>query len=254
MNSEPPPVATPQSSGTVPVATAQDRALYDRYLPLVRRIAIKVARRLPSQVSVDDLIGAGWLGLVEAMRRRETIPGDEQFETYAAYRVKGAVLDYLRSLDPMTRKMRGAARQITGAIKMLTSRLKRAPTEEEIAGELGLDLDAYHTLLHEVSQADPTRIELTDVYGTRSNEAAPDVMAWRRELADQIAEAVEGMSDRLQLVLSLYYQEECTFREVGEVLGVTEARVCQLHAEAIYRIRAHLDISVEKAPKKKAAG
>jgi RNA polymerase sigma factor for flagellar operon FliA len=155
----------------------------------------------------------------------------------------------------MTRKMRGASRQITSAIKGLTSRLGRAPSEEEIAAELGVDLDAYHVLLHEVAQSDPTRIELTDFYGPRaSSEVAPDVMASRRELADQIAGAVELMPERLQLVLALYYQEDCSFREVGEVLGVTEARFCQLHSEAIHRIRAHLDLSADDIAKKKTTG
>jgi RNA polymerase sigma factor for flagellar operon FliA len=223
-----------------------DRQLYERYLPIVRRIAMKLVRRLPSQITIDDLIGAGWVGMVEALRRRDAVPTEEQFESYAAHRVRGAILDYLRRLDPMTRKMRGASRQITAAIKAFTARVGRSPQEEEIAGELGLHLDGYRVLLHQVAQADPTRVELTDLSSPRSgSEAAPDIMAQRHELADRIAGAVEQMPERLQLILSLYYQEECSFREVGEVLGVTEARVCQLHAEAIHRIRAYLDAGYE---------
>jgi RNA polymerase sigma factor for flagellar operon FliA len=219
-----------------------DRQLYERYLPIVRRIAMKMVRRLPSQITMDDLIGAGWVGMVEALRRRDGIPTEEQFESYAAHRVRGAILDYLRSLDPMTRKMRGASRQITAAIKAFTARVGRAPQEEEIAGELGMDLEGYRVLLHQVAQADPTRVELTDFSSPRSrSDIAPDIMAQRHELADRIARAVEQMPERLQLILSLYYQEECSFRAVGEVLGVTEARICQLHAEAIHRIRAYLD-------------
>jgi RNA polymerase sigma factor for flagellar operon FliA len=223
-----------------------DRQLYERYLPVVRRIAMKLVRRLPSQITMDDLIGAGWVGMVEALRRRDGIPTEEQFESYAAHRVRGAILDYLRSLDPMTRKMRGASRQITAAIKAFTARVGRSPAEEEIAGELGMDLESYRVLLHQVAQADPTRVELTDFSSPRSgSDTAPDIMAQRHELADRIAAAVETMPERLQLILSLYYQEECSFREVGEVLGVTEARICQLHAEAIHRIRAYLDIGSE---------
>jgi RNA polymerase sigma factor for flagellar operon FliA len=231
-----------------------DRQLYERYLPVVRRIAMKLVRRLPSQITMDDLIGAGWVGMVEALRRRDSIPTEEQFESYAAHRVRGAILDYLRSLDPMTRKMRGASRQITAAIKAFTARVGRAPAEEEIAGELGMDLEGYRVLLHQVAQADPTRVELTDFSSPRSgSDAAPDIMAQRRELADRIAGAVEQMPERLQLILSLYYQEECSFREVGEVLGVTEARICQLHAEAIHRIRAYLDVG-DVAPRTPAKG
>jgi RNA polymerase sigma factor for flagellar operon FliA len=223
-----------------------DRQRYERYLSLVRRTAMKVVRRLPSQIRMEDLIGAGWVGMVEALRRRNGIPTEAQFESYAAHRVRGAILDYLRSLDPMTRKMRGASRQITAAIKAFTARVGRSPAEEEIAGELGMDLDGYRVLLHQVAQADPTRVELTDFSSPRTgSDAAPDRMAQRYELADRIAAAVDQIPGRLQLILSLYYQEECSFREVADVLGVTEARICQLHAEAIHRIRAYLEAGTE---------
>jgi RNA polymerase sigma factor FliA len=242
MTSVPSTAVQEEQEGNRAYSQALDRQLYERYLPVVRRIAMKLVRRLPSQITMDDLIGAGWVGMVEALRRRDGIPTEEQFESYAAHRVRGAILDYLRSLDPMTRKMRGASRQITAAIKAFTARVGRSPAEEEIAGELGMELDSYRVLLHQVAQADPTRVELTDFSSPRSgSDTAPDIMAQRHELADRIASAVERMPERLQLILSLYYQEECSFREVGEVLGVTEARICQLHAEAIHRIRAYLD-------------
>ena len=223
-------------------AARPTRAEYERYLPIVRRIAMKLVRRLPRQIAIDDLIGAGWVGLAEALRKREAFASDDEFEAYAAYRIKGAILDYLRSLDPMTRKTRGASRQITIAIRTLTARLGRAPSETEIAGELGIELETYHDLLYQIAQADPARLELTDLHGVRaSSDSAPDIIASRRELGERIAEAVETMPQRLQLVLALYYQEECSLREVGQVLGVTEARACQLHAEAIHRIRAHIE-------------
>jgi RNA polymerase sigma factor for flagellar operon FliA len=234
------PPLPPDASGDSVTAPARDKAVYERYLPMVRRIAMKLVRRLPRHISIDDLIGAGWVGLVEALRRRDSIASDDQFEAYAAHRVRGAILDYLRSIDPMTRRMRGASRQITAAIKKLTSELGRAPLEEEIAAELGLDIEAYCSLLNDVAEADPARIELTDLHSDGSGPA-PDDMAVRRELADHIAEAIDHMPQRLQLVLALRYQEECSLREVGEVLGLTEARACQLHAEAVHRIRAHLE-------------
>ncbi|HEY3595769.1 MAG TPA: RNA polymerase sigma factor FliA [Polyangiaceae bacterium] len=234
------PPQPPGPTGDAGSGLAKDKLVYERYLPMVRRIAMKLVRRLPRHISIDDLIGAGWVGLVEALRRRDSIATEDQFEAYAAHRVRGAILDYLRSIDPMTRRMRGASRQITTAIKKLTSELGRAPLEEEIAAELGLDIDAYCSLLNEVAEADPTRIELTDLHSD-GHGPAPDDVAVRRELADHIAEAIEQMPQRLQLVLALRYQEECSLREVGEVLGLTEARACQLHAEAIHRIRAHLE-------------
>src|SRR5688572_24154145 len=216
------------------------------YLPLVRKIAMKLVRRLPTQIMMDDIISAGWVGMVEALRRREAFPTEGQFESYAAQRVRGAMLDYLRSLDPMTRKMRLASRQLTAAIRAFTARVGRCPAEEEIAGELGLDLDNYRVLLHQVTQSDPARVELTDNSSPRTrSDAAPDILAHRREVAERIAGAVEQIPARLQVILSLYYQEECSFREVGEAIGVTEARICQLHAEAIHRIRAILDVGPE---------
>ena len=249
MTSMPATAQKQDQEGNLSYSLALDRQLYERYLPVVRRIAMKLVRRLPSQITIDDLIGAGWVGMVEALRRRDRIPTEDQFESYGAHRVRGAILDYLRSLDPMTRKMRGASRQITAAIKACTARMGRSPAEEEIAGELGTGLESYRVLLHQVAQADPTRIELTEFSSPRSrSDAAPDITAQRRELADRIAAAVEQMPERLQLILSLYYQEEYSFREVGEVLGVTEARICQLHAEAIHRIRAFLDAGPEHQP------
>ena len=224
-------------------ALQTDRLLYDRYLPVVRRITMRVVRRLPYQVAIDDLIGAGWLGLVEALQRRGPDMNEEQFEAYASHRVRGAILDYLRSLDPMSRKMRGASRRISATIASLTARAGRAPSEDEIADELGLDLESYHQLLGQVAQADAVRVELTDFCQPASDgEDEPDAMVSRRQIVDHSASAIEALPDRLRVVLGLYYQEECSLREIGEVLGVTESRVCQLHSEAVHRIRAHLDL------------
>jgi len=249
MTSSPPEPAPSDAGGEAAGESAlvRDRAVYERYLPVVRRIAMKLVRRLPRHISIDDLIGAGWVGLVEALRRRHSIASDDQFEAYAAHRVRGAILDYLRSIDPMTRRMRGASRQITAAIKKLTAELGRAPLEEEIAAELGLELEAYCSLLNEVAEADPARIELTDLHSD-GHGVAPDDVAVRKQLADHIANAIDTMPQRLQLVLALRYQEECSLREVGEVLGLTEARACQLHAEAIHRIRAYLESSKPPYP------
>ena len=225
------------------------RAMYERYLPLVRRIAMRLVRQLPQAITVDDLLSAGWVGLVEAARRRTPQMPEEEFEAYASHRVRGAILDYLRSLDPMSRRMRGASRQITGAIRSLTARLSRAPEEEEIAAELGIEIETYRALLGQVAQADAARVDLSEVAGPRTgSEQLPDAMASRRELADRIADAVDTLPDRLRVVMGLYYQEDCSLREIGEILGVTESRVCQLHSEAVHRIRAHLDGPGGRAP------
>lgn len=228
-------------SGPAPAAQRADRALYEKYLPIVRRVALKLVRRLPSQITLDDLIGAGWVGMIEALRKRAAIPGDEQFEAYAGYRVRGAILDYLRSLDPMTRRIRGGSRQVAAAQRALSAQLMRAPSEEEIAERLGVSLEHYHALLYEVALCDHARTELGELHHRHgANDAAPDAIASRMELAGELTFAVAAMPDRLQVLLALYYRDDRTFREVGEVLGLTEARICQLHADAIARLRAHL--------------
>jgi RNA polymerase sigma factor for flagellar operon FliA len=223
-----------------------DHAVYRRYSPLVRRIAMKTVRRMPAEISLDDLIGAGWIGLAEALGRRGSCNSEEHFEAYASYRIRGAILDYLRSLDPMSRKLRGASREITSAIKALTSRFGRAPDEDEIAVEMGLDLEAYQDLLGQVAQAAPARVDIAELTTIRSSpEAAPDSLLSRRQMVDCLAAAIERLPERLQLVLDLHYQEECSLKEIGAVLGVTESRACQLHSEAVHRIRAEMERSFE---------
>lgn len=221
-----------------------NRADYERYLPLVRRIAMKLVRRMPREVSIDDLIGAGWLGLVEALRRRTNEMNEEEFTAYASHRVRGAILDHLRALDPMSRKMRGASRKIAESIKLLAVRLGRPPEEGEIAAEMGLPLEEYQELLSDVSRADCARIDITEVNTPDAGEG-PELFFGRREVVDRIASAVDALPERLRLVLGLHYQEDASLREIGEVLGVTESRACQLHSEAVHRIRAQLAMEDE---------
>jgi RNA polymerase sigma factor for flagellar operon FliA len=226
---------------------AMTRADYERYLPLVRRISMKLVRRMPREVSIDDLIGAGWLGLVEAIGRRTPTMTEDEFAAYASHRVRGAILDHLRALDPMSRKMRGASRKIADTIKTLSARLGRSPDEMEIADDLGLPLDDYHELLGDVSRADCARLDIADVSPPDTNEG-PELAFGRREIVDRIASAVDALPERLRLVLGLHYQEDASLREIGEVLGVTESRACQLHSEAVHRIRAQMEIEDESGP------
>jgi RNA polymerase sigma factor for flagellar operon FliA len=218
-----------------------DRELYDRYMPLVRRIAMRTIRALPATLTFDDILSAGWVGMAEALQRRTDEMQEEHFEAYASYRVRGAILDYLRVLDPLSRKLRGASRRITEAASELTQRLGRTPNEDEIAAELGLGLPAYQELLTEISDAGFARLELAPASEPAASEPSPEAMTSRAELVDSIASAIDSLPERLRLVLGLHYQEECSLREIGEVLGVTESRVCQLHAEAVHLIRARLE-------------
>jgi RNA polymerase sigma factor (sigma-70 family) len=128
-------------------ALRMGRNVYERYLPLIRRIAMKMVRQLPRAITLDDLLSSGWTGLVEALRRRTPKMTEDEFEAYASQRIRGAILDYLRSLDPMSRRLRGASRDVTAAISTLIRRLGRPPEEEEIAAELGIDLESYQALL-----------------------------------------------------------------------------------------------------------
>ncbi len=217
------------------------REAYERYLPLVRRIAMRIARGLPPSVSMDDVISAGWVGMAEAMTRRAESMDDSHFEAYASYRIRGAILDYLRSLDPLSRKLRGASRRITDAARDLSARLGRLPEEDEIANELGVSLSEYQGLLGNIAEAGLVRLELTHIEDIDGAHPSPEATASRNEIVSALSEAIENLPERLKLVLGLYYQEDCSFREIGEVLGVTESRSCQLHAEAVHLLRAVLE-------------
>jgi len=235
-------MALPQAKMNAPKRTLT-REDYERFLPLVRRIAMRLARRVPSHISIGDLISSGWVGLVEAYSRTgEDMPAEE-FEAYASHRVRGAMLDYLRGLDPATRQARNASRRVTRTISDLTRGLGRPPEEEEIADALGLDLDGYRTLLGQISSAGMSRLELVDldqIDAPTDRSDAPDDLAEQRLLAEHVAGAIERLPLRLQQVLALYYQEDCTLREIGAVLQVSESRVCQLHSEAMHRLRADI--------------
>lgn len=241
MNSEPQPGTASEGTSALATSVRAQREVYDHYLPVVRRIAMRTVRTLPSSITIDDVISAGWMGMVEALGRRTEDMTDDHFEAYASYRVRGAILDYLRMLDPMSRKMRGASRRITQAVSELTAKLGRAPGEDEVADELGIPLEEYQDLLGQIGEAGFARLELTDIAEPDTHEASPEAQAAKQEIVGAVAGAIDELPERLQMVLALYYQEDCSFREIGEVLGVTESRVCQLHTEAVHMIRAVLD-------------
>lgn len=219
---------------------ALSRADYERFEPIVRRIAIRAARSVPKHITVQDLVGYGWVGLMEAYRRADPSMPAAEFEAYAAYRIRGAMLDYLRSLDPASRAVRNKSRAISRTINELTKQFERTPEEHEIAEAMGLEESAYRDMLSEVSKAGMARLELLDVE-EMSLEAAttpPDEEANRRALSKDVSLAIQELPMRQQQILALYYQEECTLKEIGAILGVTESRVSQLHTEAMHRLRA----------------
>jgi RNA polymerase sigma factor FliA len=235
---------TPSGSGVTPNKGADP---HDRYMPLVRRIAMKTVRTLPSNITLDDILSVGWVGMAKALSRRTDGMTEDHFEAYASHRVRGAILDYLRSLDPLSRKLRGASRKITEVIAQLSSTLGHTPTSEEVAGELGMKLEDYYEILAEISDVGLARLELGGKE-PESYDPSPEAQVSRTEMIEAISQSIETLPERLQLVLGLHYQEECSFREVGEVLGVTESRACQLHAEAVHRIRARLEFRPQLKP------
>jgi RNA polymerase sigma factor FliA len=234
---------------------SKDQALRDRliltYAPLVKFVAGRVGASLPSHVDEQDLVSYGLLGLIGAIERFD--PDREiKFETFAMARIRGAIIDELRSLDWVPRSVRTRARQIERAIQALEKELHRAPTDEEIATKLGVSPDELEESLHEISRTSVAALdELWSPSGsgdqialidTIEDEAGPnpELSLEETEVKEALAEAISGLPEREKLVVTLYYYEELTLREIGEVLGVTESRVSQLHTKAILRLKAHL--------------
>lgn len=214
---------------------------YETYLPLVRSIAIRAARRVPSHVSVDDLVGYGWVGLLEAFgRARKGIPAQE-FQAYASHRVRGAMLDYLRACDPTARDLRRKARAISRAVAEIVQSGAEA-TDEAVAGTLGYSVTQYRDMVLMLERVGVTHLAVVDIDATEieSPNSTPDELAQAASIRTVVTRAIESLPDRLRQVLALYYTEECTLREIGEVLGVSESRASQLHSEAMTRLRAQI--------------
>jgi len=221
---------------------ALSREEYDRYLPIVRRTAMKLARRLPSHISVADLISYGWVGLLDALERASPDMEPEAFEAFALFRIRGAALDHLRSLAPSTRTARAQSRKVARAIADLTrERGGATPDEDAIAARLSMSTDELRAMMERLGRAGMDRVEMLDIDEVTlhgSQDDLPEERTSAKELAGVVAEAIKTLPERLQLVLALYYQEERSLREIGLVLEVSESRVCQLHSEAIHRLRA----------------
>lgn len=219
------------------------------HMPLIRRIAHHLAGRLPPSVDVDDLIQIGVLGLMDAFDHY-TVQEGATFETYAGQRIRGAMIDHLRSMDIAPRSARKALRDLESAIGRLEQRFCRPPSEHEIAGELGVEISEYHGML-----GDAHGYHLFFLGEWETDEDGNDPLerhfpaddAWNpaHQVEDQdmrrnLIAAIEALPERERLVMALYYDEELNLKEIGAVLGVGEARVCQIHKQAIARIRAKM--------------
>ena len=233
-----------------------DRGIRDRliltYAPLVKYVAGRLGSGLPAHVDEGDLVSYGLLGLIGAIERYDP-DRDVKFETYAIARIKGAIIDELRAMDWVPRSVRSRARQIERAMAELEAKLGRAPTDEEIAQKLGLSEDELEESLTEIARSSIAALdELWTVSGSGGDQIAlidtiedteapdPQSALSQTELREAIADAIARLPEREKLVVTLYYYEELTLREIGEVLGVTESRVSQLHTKAILRLKARL--------------
>ncbi len=240
-----------------------DRALRDRliltYAPLVKYVAGRLGSGLPAHVEEGDLVSYGLLGLVAAIERFDP-DRDIKFETYAIARIKGSIIDELRSMDWVPRSVRSRAREIERAIATLEGKLMRAPNDVEIASHLGISEEEFDESLLEISRSSIAALDelWTGSSGgdpvalieTIEDPEAPEPQAAvaQTELRDALGEAIARLPEREKLVVTLYYYEELMLREIGEVLGVTESRVSQLHTKAILRLKARLSGSLARAP------
>ena len=229
------------------------------YAPLVKYVAGRLGSGLPAHVDEGDLVSYGLLGLIGAIERYEP-DRDVKFETYAIARIKGSIIDELRAMDWVPRSVRARARDIERAIAELERKLVRAPTDEEIAKRLGITTDELEESLSEISRSSIAALdELWTVSGSGGDQVAlidtiedthgpePQTALAATELKDMMGEAIARLPEREKLVVTLYYYEELTLREIGEVLGVTESRVSQLHTKAILRLKARLSGSPARA-------
>ena len=224
--------------------------LVNEYAYLVKIIASRLAIRLPSHIDINDLISVGIAGLIEAIDRFDPSRG-VKMETYLSFRIRGAMLDELRRMDWVPRSVRQKARQLEEECAKIEARVGRAPTEEEIAEQMGMDHEELHRFLQDASGI--AVLNLEDLGLNRNgedrdileciadpNSEDPFTEMRLKETQEMLGRIIDELPERERLVLSLYYYEELNLKEIGEVLGVTESRVCQLHSQAILRLKGKL--------------
>jgi RNA polymerase sigma factor FliA len=239
-----------------------DQGIRDRliltYAPLVKYVAGRLGSGLPAHVDEGDLVSYGLLGLIGAIERYEP-DRDVKFETYAIARIKGAIIDELRAMDWVPRSVRSRAREIERAIAALEAQTGVAPTDEQIAKKVGITVEELEDSLTDISRSSIAALDelwtVSDggdqiaLIDTVEDSEAPDPQnaLSQTEMKEAMADAIARLPEREKLVVTLYYYEELTLREIGEVLGVTESRVSQLHTKAILRLKARLSGSPARA-------
>ncbi len=233
----------------------QERVLLE-HLPIVRFLARRIHERLPQHVDIEDLVSAGVVGLMDAFAKFD--PAKKvQFRSYAQFRIRGAILDSLRTLDWSPRELRRKGRAVEEAVRVLTARLGRPPGENEVAAEMSVSLEEYQQLL-----GDLKGLEIGTLHMERNEDSGEEELAYvpgrpdedplfrclRGELEERLTDAIAHLPERERLVMTLYYFEELTMREIGLALGVVESRVSQVHASAVIHLRAALkDLAAQGA-------
>jgi RNA polymerase sigma factor for flagellar operon FliA len=243
--------------------TPEQEKLMMENLPIVRFIARRIHERLPQHVPIEDLYSAGVVGLLDALSKFD--PSKQvQFRSYAQFRIRGAILDNLRTLDWSPRELRRKGRAIEQAIQALTAQFGRAPNDLEIAARLHLDLAAYQQLLGELKG-----LEIGTLHSERSEDSGEEELVYlpnrpeddplfrflHVEMRERLTQAINELPERERLVMTLYYYEETTMKEIGLILGVVESRISQIHASAVLHLRARLaDFATRKEPIHQLAG
>jgi len=232
-----------------PMELAQRRnQMIVEHLPTVRFIARRIHERLPAHVEMEDLVSAGIVGLIDAYSKFDHNK-KVQFKSYAQFRIRGAILDSLRMMDWSPRELRRKGRAVEEAIRAVTQRQGRAPVEQEIAMEMGLELGVYQQLLGELKG-----LEIGSLNAERGEDSGDEELAYvpaapeedplfrclEGEMKQRLADTIEELPEKERLVLTLYYFEELTMREIGLTLGVVESRVSQIHSSAVVRMRSAL--------------
>jgi len=252
-------VAPAVSAGPRPgdLLTAEQEKVMIEHLPIVRFIARRIHERLPQHVPIEDLYSAGVVGLLDAFSKFD--PSKQvQFRSYAQFRIRGAILDNLRTLDWSPRELRRKGRAIEQAIQTLTAQYGRAPNDLEIAAQLHIDLAAYQQLLGELKG-----LEIGTLHSERSEDSGEEELVYlpnrpeddplfrflHTEMRERLTQAISDLPERERLVMTLYYYEETTMKEIGLILGVVESRISQIHASAVLHLRARLaDFATRKEP------
>lgn len=225
-------------------------ALVEQHAPLVKRIAHHLMNRLPPSVQVDDLIQSGMIGLIEAARNYDASQG-ASFETYAGIRIRGSMLDEIRRTDWTPRSVHRKARQVAEAVHQIEAEAGRDARANEVAERLGLSMTEYHKILQDASSARIFSLDEPLDDSSSDSGTLADMVEDRGDndplglleddgFRDGLAESIRGLPERERMVMGMYYDQALNLREIGEVLGVSESRVCQIHGQAMIRLRARM--------------